>query len=145
MSAQKNWFLYQLDVYTAFLNDTLNEEVHIQQPQRFIIKGKEYKVHKLKKALYGLKRALRACYREIDSYFIVNKFWKSKSEPTLYVKTHGTFDILSYLFMLEDMMKKYEMCDLKFLYYFLGIEIFQKEESVFSKRSMPKLFLRSLE
>src|SRR4051812_35446814 len=31
----------------------------------------------------------------------------------------------------EDMMKKYEMSDLGLLHYFLGIEIHQKEESVF--------------
>ncbi|KAA3487186.1 Retrovirus-related Pol polyprotein from transposon TNT 1-94 [Gossypium australe] len=35
-------------------------KVHIQQPQGLFIKGHEDKVYKLKKALYGLKHALRS-------------------------------------------------------------------------------------
>ena len=38
---------------SAFLNGALNEEVYVDQPQGFIVKGKEGKMYKLKKALYG--------------------------------------------------------------------------------------------
>ena len=58
--AQNGWFLYQLDVKSAFLNGALEEEVYVDQPQDFAVKGKEDKIYKLKKSLYGLKQAPRA-------------------------------------------------------------------------------------
>ena len=55
LAAQKKWQIHQLDVKSAFLNGYLKEEIHIEQPQGFVILRKEDKVLKLKKALYGLK------------------------------------------------------------------------------------------
>ena len=49
------WRLYQMDVKTAFLNGLIEEEVYIEQPEGFIVHGKESHVCRLKKALYGLK------------------------------------------------------------------------------------------
>lgn len=86
LAAQKGWFLYQLDVKSAFLNGKLKEDVYVEQPQGFVVKGEESKVYKLKKTLYGLKQAPRAWYSEIDSYFLKTGFERSKSEPTLYVR-----------------------------------------------------------
>lgn len=148
LAAQKGWFLYQLDVKSAFLNGVLEEEVYVDQPQGFVIKGKEDKVYKLKKALYGLKQAPRAWYSEIDSYFHNKGFQRSKSEPTLYVKKQGNTGILIVSLYVDDlvftgndekmleefkreMMKKYEMSDLGLLHYFLGFEIFQNGDGVF--------------
>jgi len=51
-----------------FFNGCLDEEVYIQQSQGFEVKGKETHVCKLKKALYGIKQALRAWYTRIDGY-----------------------------------------------------------------------------
>ena len=49
-----------MDVKSAFINGVLEEEVYIEQPQGYQVKGKEDKVLKLKKVLYGLKQAPRA-------------------------------------------------------------------------------------
>lgn len=51
--------LEQLDVKTAFLNGTLEEEIYMSQPEGYIEKGKEDYVWKLKKSLYGLKQSSR--------------------------------------------------------------------------------------
>ncbi|GJX00200.1 retrovirus-related pol polyprotein from transposon TNT 1-94 [Tanacetum coccineum] len=51
-----------MDVKTAFLNSILREEVYISQPDGFVDQDNPNHVYKLKKALYGLKRALRAWY-----------------------------------------------------------------------------------
>ena len=49
--------LRQMDVKTAFLNGNLDEEVFMDQPERFVVEGKEHMVCKLKKSIYGLKQA----------------------------------------------------------------------------------------
>jgi hypothetical protein len=45
-------------VKTAFLHSNLEEEIYIEEPEGFQVKGKEDYVCKLKKCLYGLKQAL---------------------------------------------------------------------------------------
>jgi hypothetical protein len=51
--------LYQMDVKTAFLNGSLEEEVYMDQLEGFSIKGKEHLARKLKKSIYELKQASR--------------------------------------------------------------------------------------
>ena len=46
--------IHQMDVKTAFLNVELEEEIYIEQPEGFVVSGKEKKVCKLIKSLYGL-------------------------------------------------------------------------------------------
>jgi hypothetical protein len=60
LAAQNKWKIYQMDVKSAFLNGILEEEIYVEQPMGYVIKGGEEKVLKLKKALYGLKQAPRA-------------------------------------------------------------------------------------
>lgn len=57
-----------INVKSAFLNSYL-KELYVEQPQKFLVKGQEEKVLKVKKALYGLKQAPGAWYSRIDSYF----------------------------------------------------------------------------
>jgi hypothetical protein len=49
--------LEQLDVKTTFLHGDLEEEIYMQQPQGYEVKGKDNLVCGLKKSLYGLKKA----------------------------------------------------------------------------------------
>ena len=53
LTTQNGWKIHQLDVKFSLLNGVLEEEVHEDQPQDFVITNEEYKVSKLKKALYG--------------------------------------------------------------------------------------------
>ena len=53
--AHFNLELHQMDVKTAFLNGNLEEEVYMDQPEGFLVKGKEHMVCKLKKSIYRLK------------------------------------------------------------------------------------------
>jgi hypothetical protein len=58
--ALKNWHITSLDVKTAFLYRELDEELYMEQPEGFKVKGQEGKVLCLKGAIYGLKQATLA-------------------------------------------------------------------------------------
>lgn len=60
LAAQFGWKLHQMDVKSVFLNGDLQEEVYMTQPEGFVIPGKEEKVCKLIKSLYGLKHSPKA-------------------------------------------------------------------------------------
>jgi hypothetical protein len=49
--------VHQMDVKTVFLNGELEEEIYIDQPDDFAVKGQEGMVCKLLKKIYGLKQA----------------------------------------------------------------------------------------
>ena len=51
--------LYQMDVKTTFLIGELDEEICMNQPLGFELKGQERKVCKPKRSIYGLKQASR--------------------------------------------------------------------------------------
>jgi hypothetical protein len=49
------WKLHQMDVKTTFLNEKIEQEVFVEQPDSFVLHNKDTHVCKLRKALYGLK------------------------------------------------------------------------------------------
>lgn len=79
LATQNKWKIHQIDVKSAFLNGVLEEEVYIQQPSGYEVKGHEEKVLKLKKALYGLKQAPRAWNSRMTS---TSKRMDSTNVPT---------------------------------------------------------------
>ena len=128
-----------MDVKSAFLNGILEEEVYIEQPLGYEVKGHEKEVLKLKKALYGLKQAPRAWNNRIDKYFQENNFTKCPYEHALYIKVQDK-DILIVCLYVDDlifignnpsmfkefkmaMTKEFEMTDIGLLSYHLGIEV----------------------
>eukprot|EP00253_Pinus_taeda_P008164 PITA_08164 len=118
IAAQNRGKVYLMDVKSAFLNGVLNEEVYIEQPLGYERKGQEHKVCRLKKALYGLKQAPRAWYSRIDSYLLDNEFDKCNDDQL--IKNFKSV-----------MKEEFEMTDMGFLRYFLGIEVDQNEKGIF--------------
>nr|GEV82920.1 retrovirus-related Pol polyprotein from transposon TNT 1-94 [Tanacetum cinerariifolium] len=59
-AAHKLFYVFQMDMKTAFLHGSLKEDVYVCQPKGFIDADHPSHVYKLKKALYGLKQAPRA-------------------------------------------------------------------------------------
>ena len=51
-----------MDVKVAFLYGELKEEIYMEQPEGFMVKGQEKKVFKLVKSIYGLKQAGQIWY-----------------------------------------------------------------------------------
>ncbi|KAH9314145.1 hypothetical protein KI387_022772, partial [Taxus chinensis] len=66
----ENLHLEQLDVKTAFLHGDLDEEIYMEQPRGYEVRGKEKLVCRLKKSLYGLKQARRQWYLRFDRFMI---------------------------------------------------------------------------
>nr|GEY99779.1 retrovirus-related Pol polyprotein from transposon TNT 1-94 [Tanacetum cinerariifolium] len=64
--AHKSFTIYQMDVKTAFLYGPLTEEVYVNQSDVFVDPYHPDKVYRLKKALYGLKHAPKACKFEMS-------------------------------------------------------------------------------
>ncbi|GJS07805.1 putative ribonuclease H-like domain-containing protein [Tanacetum coccineum] len=60
----------QMDVKSAFLYGTIEEEVYVTQPPGFKEPGHPNKVYKVVKALYGLHQAPRACIKTLANYFV---------------------------------------------------------------------------
>lgn len=147
VAAQKGWKIFQLDVKSAFLNGYLQEEIFVEQPKGFVVRGEEGKVYLLKKALYGLKQAPRAWYSRIDEHLLKLDFKKSLSESTLYIRNSNSDYIVVSLYVDDlfvtgnnpsminkfkaEMMKVFEMTDLGEMSYFLGMEVQQNQYGIF--------------
>ena len=67
LSTQFGLELHHIDVATAFLNGTLEEEVYMSQPKGYEKEGEEHLVCKLKKSIYGLKQSPRCWNMALDS------------------------------------------------------------------------------
>ncbi len=95
LSVQQDLKLQQVDVTTAFLNGSLEEEVFMRQPEGFEVKGKENLVCKLKKSIYGLKQSPRCWNAALDLQLREMGFIQSKNDPCIYFKnTENTGEIL---------------------------------------------------
>uniref|UniRef100_A0A0A9GXF4 Reverse transcriptase Ty1/copia-type domain-containing protein n=1 Tax=Arundo donax TaxID=35708 RepID=A0A0A9GXF4_ARUDO len=88
IAAHANWELHHLDIKSAFLNDDLHEEVYVEQPLGFAVKGKECLVYRLNKALYGLRQAPRAWSEKLDASLLKLGFSRCNTGHGIY--TRGT-------------------------------------------------------
>ncbi|GJT62957.1 putative ribonuclease H-like domain-containing protein [Tanacetum coccineum] len=73
--------VYQIDVKSAFLYGTIEEEVYVHQPPGFVDPAHQNKVYKVIKALYGLHQAPRAWYETLFSFLMENGFMRVKKQP----------------------------------------------------------------
>ena len=75
-----------MDVKYSFLNGELEEEVYIKHPKDFPLSEDKDMVCRLKKDLYGLKKALRTQYARLDSQLAKLEFTKGMVDNNLYLK-----------------------------------------------------------
>nr|GEU66937.1 ribonuclease H-like domain-containing protein [Tanacetum cinerariifolium] len=80
------FIVYQMDIKSVFLYDTIEEEVYVCQPLSF--KGPHFpnKVYKVEKALYGLHQAPTAWYETFYTYLLENRFRRGTIDKTLFIK-----------------------------------------------------------
>nr|GEV87518.1 hypothetical protein [Tanacetum cinerariifolium] len=99
--------VYQMDVKSAFLYGTINEEVYVMQPLGFQDPEYPAKVYKVEKAMYGLHQAPRAWYGTLSKYLLKNGFQRAL------------------------MHEKFQMSAMGELNFFLGLQVLQKEDGIF--------------
>ena len=67
LAALEDWEMEAVDVKTTFLYGKLDEDIYMRQPEGFLVQGKEQLVWRLKRAIYRLKQAALAWWRELDN------------------------------------------------------------------------------
>ncbi|GJS90363.1 putative ribonuclease H-like domain-containing protein, partial [Tanacetum coccineum] len=159
--------VYQMDVKSAFLYGTIEEEVYVHQPPGFVDPAHPNKVYKVIKALYGLHQAPRAWYETLSSFLLENGFRRGTIDKTLFIKKNKSDIMLVQVYVddiifgsttqsmcteFEDCMhKRFQMSSMGELTFFLGLQVKQQPDGIFisqDKYTPPEdlnvKFLRSL-
>nr|GEV61720.1 putative ribonuclease H-like domain-containing protein [Tanacetum cinerariifolium] len=117
------FILYQMDVKSAFMYCTIEEEVYVCQPPGFKDPHFPNKIYKVEKALYGLHQAPRAWYETLSTYLLENGFRRGTIDKTLFIKKDRG-DILLVHVYVDDIIfgstKK-----------FLRLQVKQKDDGIF--------------
>jgi hypothetical protein len=92
----------KMDVKTTFQHGDLEEEIYMNKPEGYVVKGKKDLVWKLKKYLYGLKQSPRMWYQKYDTSMLGLGFTRRKEDRCVYFKLIG--DHLTYLVLYVDDM-----------------------------------------
>ncbi|GJT98818.1 putative ribonuclease H-like domain-containing protein [Tanacetum coccineum] len=80
------FIVYQMDVKSAFLYGTIDEEVYVSQPSGFVDPKFPKKVYKVVKALYGLHQAPRAWYATLSTFLLKSGYRRGTIDKTLFIK-----------------------------------------------------------
>nr|GEZ77568.1 hypothetical protein [Tanacetum cinerariifolium] len=123
-AVHKNMVIYQMDVKTTFLNGNLREEVYVSQPDGFVDQDNPNHVYKLKKAIYGLKQATRACNDLLLVQIYVDDIIFATSTPEL-------CDLLAKL-----MCSKFKMSMMGKISFFLALQISQMDNPMVEKSKL---------
>nr|GEV86871.1 hypothetical protein [Tanacetum cinerariifolium] len=97
------FMVYQMNVKSAFLYETIKEEVYVCQPTGFEDPNHPDKVYEVVKALYGLPQAPRAWYETLANYLLENGFQRGKIDQTLFIKRQKG-DILLVQIYVDDII-----------------------------------------
>ncbi|XP_031474726.1 uncharacterized mitochondrial protein AtMg00810-like [Nymphaea colorata] len=135
-----------MDVYNAFLNGSLDEEIYMSLPPGYG-DGRDTRVCKLKKSLYGLKQAPRNWFARFSEVLLAFGFAQSKCDHSLFIfkKENTIMAVLVYVDYLIiagnhlekiEKFKKYlsehfKMKDLGIVKYFLGLELARSKKGIF--------------
>ena len=139
LAAHQNWEVHQMDVKTAFLNGDLEETIYMQQPEGFVVSGKEDMVYQLKKSIYGLKQSGRSWYQKIDTALLQMNFKRLESDHCVYVLQTSVLSMFISLYVddllifsnsidslnafKQKLSTLFEMKDLGEAHYVLGVQI----------------------
>jgi len=146
LAVQNDLKVHQMDVKTAFLNGTINEEIYMNLPQGVSINGEN--VCKLNKAIYGLKQAARYWFEGFELALKECEFANSPVDHCIYILDRGDIKENIYVLLHVDdvviatpdmtrmnnfkkyLMEKFRMTVLKEIRHFSGIRIVMQENKI---------------
>ncbi|GJZ89597.1 putative ribonuclease H-like domain-containing protein [Tanacetum coccineum] len=111
-ASYKGFLVYQMNVKSAFLYGTIEEEVYVHHPPGFFDLAQPNKVYKVVKALYGLRQAPRAWYETLSSFLLENGFRRGTIDKTLFINKNKS-DIMLVQVYVDDIIfgsSKKSMC-----------------------------------
>ena len=88
LAAAEDWGIYQMDVKTAFLHGSLDEDIYMEATE-----GMPYPkgtILKLKKSLYGLKQAPRQWNKSLDEFIRSHGFKRCHIDRSVYIRGSGS-------------------------------------------------------
>ena len=143
-AVENNMEIHQMDVVTAFLNGELDEDIYMDQPEGYTLKGKEHLVCKLRKSLYGLKQSPRCWNATFSEHMHKAGFNQSPADPCVFIRHTCKLEAIVAVYVddlivitksIEDMNSlkvcladRFKMKDMGELHYCLGISIERDEE-----------------
>ncbi|GJW32695.1 putative ribonuclease H-like domain-containing protein [Tanacetum coccineum] len=144
------FIVYQMDVKSAFLYGTIDEDVYVSQPPGFVAPQFPNKVYKVVKALYGLHQAPRAWYATLSTFLVQNGYRRGIIDKTLFIKKDKNDIMLVQVYVddiifgstkkswcdeFEALMKsRFQMSSMGKLTFFLGLQVKQKEDGIFTSQ-----------
>lgn len=94
--------LGQMDVTTAFLYGTLDENIYMKKPPGFEQVGKENMVCHLQKSIYDLKQSFRQWNKCFDSFIASKGFIKNSFDTCVCKKSVGPKIFVLWLLYVDD-------------------------------------------
>ncbi|XP_070029916.1 uncharacterized protein [Nicotiana sylvestris] len=104
--------IHQIDVKIAFLNGKLEEEIYMEQPEGFVVAGKEKKVCKLVKSFYGLKQAPKQWHAKFDQTMWANGFKINECDKCVYIKNTLVHEVIVCLYVDDILIMSKSMTDI---------------------------------
>ena len=102
-----------MDIKSAFLNDELNEEIYMEQPDGFIVPGQEKKVCSLVKSFYRLKQAPKHWYEKFDNAMMSNGFRINECDKCVFIKDTASGYVIMCLYVDDVLIISIIMISLK--------------------------------
>jgi hypothetical protein len=99
LAASHGLLVHQMDVKTTVLNGELEEEIYMDQPEGFVVKGHEGMVCKLVKSLYGLKQAPKQCHDKFDRTLTFVGFVTNEADKYVYYRYYGGEEVILCLYV----------------------------------------------
>ncbi|GJX65951.1 putative ribonuclease H-like domain-containing protein [Tanacetum coccineum] len=105
------FIVYQMDVKSAFLYGTIDEEVYASQPPDFVDPKCPQKVYKVVKTLYDLHQAPRAWYATLSTFLLKSGYRRGTIDKTLFIKKDKN-NIIQDKYVAE-ILKKFDFDSIK--------------------------------
>ena len=98
LAALENMECYSIDISQAFINEDLDVEIYMQQPEGFSRRNPGDVLH-LVKGLDSLKQAGRLWNQKLHSMLLQMGFKRLKSEPSIYIYAKNGVKVIIPIFI----------------------------------------------